>query len=308
MFPIASRLLPRFLSRALGGVAAAATLCAASVAHADTLTVGGKNFTEQLLLSNMTAQYLRAKGFTIDLKNGLGTVVMRKALESKQLDIVWDYTGTALVVYNHVKDHLNGEQSYARVKALDAPKGLVWLNPSPLNNTYALAMKTERAHADHIASISDLVSKLKSDAKVKDYVLAVDMEFASRPDGLRGLEKAYGFHLSRAKVRQMDPGLVYNALRDSQTQLGLVYLSDGRIKGFDLTPLKDDKGFFPDYSATPVVRADVLQANPKLQELLNALSAKIDTVKMREMNAKVDIEKQPVDKVAHDFLTAQGLL
>nr|WP_091911436.1 glycine betaine ABC transporter substrate-binding protein [Chitinasiproducens palmae] len=296
----------RTAARYCAGAFAALTLCA--TAQAEPLKVGGKNFTEQLLLSNMTAQYLRAKGYEVDLKNGLGTVVMRQALEGKQLDVVWDYTGTALIVYNRIKQKMEPKQAYEKVKALDAPRGLTWLDASPLNNTYAIAMKADRAKADDVHTLSQLAAKLGSDAKVKDYTLAVDMEFAGRPDGLRGMQKTYGFRLSRAKVRQMDPGLVYNAVRDGQAELGLVYASDGRIKGFDLVTLTDDKGFFPAYNATPVVRAEVLAAHPQLAAQLNQLAAKLSTEAMRDMNAKVDIEHQPVDKVAHAFLSAQGLL
>src|SRR5450830_2145314 len=88
-------------------------------AQASNLVVGGKNFTEQLILSQMTAQYLRAKGYQVELKNGLGSTLMRKAQESKQLDIVWEYTGTSLIVYNHVEEKLDPGATYARVKELD---------------------------------------------------------------------------------------------------------------------------------------------------------------------------------------------
>ncbi|MFL9922713.1 glycine betaine ABC transporter substrate-binding protein [Herbaspirillum lusitanum] len=292
-------------------LALAATMFAASATQAANLVVGGKNFTEQLLLSNMTAQYLRAKGYEVELKNGLGTTLMRSAQESGQLDIVWDYTGTSLIVYNHVEEKLDPEQTYQRVKELDAQKGLTWLNESALNNTYAFAMPRKTADELGINTLQDLADKINQDEqedKKKRHLVGVDYEFASRPDGLGPMQDLYGFSLQRSEVKQMDPGLVYTALRNDQLFAGLTYSSDGRIKGFDLKLLEDDKSYFAAYKATPVVRQDVLDKNPQLAEQLNALAAQIDTEKMTELNKRVDIDQEPVSKVAADFLKQAGLL
>ncbi|WP_413459771.1 glycine betaine ABC transporter substrate-binding protein [Herbaspirillum huttiense] len=279
-------------------------------AQAQNLVIGGKNFTEQLLLSDMTAQYLRAKGYDTDLKSGLGTTLMRSALESGQIDIVWDYTGTALIVYNHIEDKLDPDQIYQKVKDLDAPRGLTWLNQSELNNTYAFAMPREVAEKYHIRSLQDLADRINEDDKDgnKQHLLGVDYEFASRPDGLGPMQALYGFKLNRSEVKQMDPGLVYTALKNEQLFVGLTYASDGRIKGFDLQLLEDDKGYFAAYKATPVVRQDILDKNPQLAEQLNALAAKIDTATMTELNKRVDIDQEPVAKVAADFLKQAGLI
>jgi len=280
-------------------------------ANAAGLVVGGKNFTEQLILSSMTQQYLNAKGYTASLKNGLGTTIMRQALESGQIDIVWDYTGTALVVYNKIDEKLDRDQSYQRVKELDAPRKLVWLQPSELNNTYALAVPRQRAEEEGLNTIEDLADRINQAGKQdpdKKYLMGMDFEFASRPDGLEPLQALYGFSLDRSQVKQMDAGLVYTALRNDQLNVGLTYSSDGRVQGFNLKLLQDNKGFFAFYSAVPVVRQEILDANPKLAEQLNALSAKIDTAKMTEMNKKVDIDQLPIAQVAADFLRAEGLI
>ncbi|XQU68107.1 Substrate-binding region of ABC-type glycine betaine transport system [Cupriavidus sp. H18C1] len=286
----------------------AALLANAPAAAADPVRVGGKNFTEQLILSSMTSQYLRAKGLTTELTAGLGSTLMRQAMESGQLDVVWDYTGTALIVFNRVEEKLDAEQSYARVKSLDAAKGLVWLQPSTINNTYALAMPRHRAEAAGVSSLSELADKIRADGEDKRHAFAVDMEFAARPDGLEPLKAAYGLPWTRRDVIQLDPGLVYTALRNDQVQTGLVYATDGRVKGFDLVLLRDDKGFFPAYQAVPVVRKAVLDAHPQLAELLNALAAALDNASMTEMNYRVDIEQKPVDAVAADFLRQHGLI
>lgn len=286
-------------------------LCAAASAStgAQELVVGGKNFTEQLILSSMTAQYLRAKGYQVDLKNGLGSTLMRQAQESGQLDIVWEYTGTSLIVYNHVEEKLDPEQTYARVKELDAQRGLVWLDESRLNNTYAFAMPARLAEEYNIRTLQDLAARINSDtAAGKQRLMGVDYEFASRPDGLGPMQQLYGFTLAREQLKQMDPGLVYTALKNEQLFVGLTYASDGRIKGFDLKLLDDDKGYFPAYKATPVVREDVLEKNPRLADQLDALAAAIDTEKMTEMNKRVDIDQEAVSAVAADFLKQHGLI
>lgn len=289
------------------------TLCLLGMAQAGAanLVVGGKNFTEQLILSSMTAQYLKAKGYNVDLKNGLGTTIMRQAQESGQLDIVWDYTGTSLIVYNKVNEKLDMEQSYQRVKELDAARNLIWLNPSALNNTYALAVPQKEADEEGLNTIEDLAARINQAHErnpPQKYLIGVDFEFASRPDGLGPLMALYGFSLDRREIKQMDSGLVYTALRNDQLDVGLTYSSDGRIQGFNLKLLEDSKHFFPFYSATPVVRKEILDVNPQLADQLNALSAKIDTAKMAEMNKKVDIDQLPIAQVAADFLRAEGLL
>ncbi len=295
---------------ALCALAMGLALFGAARVQAQNLVIGGKNFTEQLLLSDMTAQYLRAKGYDTELKNGLGTTLMRSALESGQLDIVWDYTGTALIVYNHIEDKLDPEQIYQKVKALDAPRGLAWLDESGLNNTYAFAMPRKLAEQYGIHTLQDLADRINADDRDggKPHLMGVDYEFASRPDGLGPMQALYGFKLERSEVKQMDPGLVYTALKNEQLFVGLTYASDGRIKGFDLQLLDDDKGYFAAYKATPVVRQDILDKNPALAGQLNALAAKIDTATMTELNKRVDIDQEPVAKVAADFLKQAGLI
>src|SRR5689334_19754644 len=111
------------------GVIAATLVLGAVAASAETIVVGGKNFTEQQLMSEMTTQLLRSKGFTVDKRAGLGSAPLRQAQEAGQIDVYWEYTGTSLITYNKVTDKLDPAATYAKVKELDAAKGLVWLNP-----------------------------------------------------------------------------------------------------------------------------------------------------------------------------------
>lgn len=177
----------------------------------------------------MTAQYLKATGYSVDLKNGLGTIIMRQAQESGQLDVVWDYTGTALILYNKIDEKLDMDQSYQRVKELDAALNLIWLNPSELNNTYALAVPKKRADDEGLNTIEDLANKINQAHQQnppQKYLIGVDFGFAARPDGLEPLMALYDFTLNRSEVKQMDSGLVYTALHNDQLHVGPTYSSD----------------------------------------------------------------------------------
>lgn len=288
----------------LAGAALALSLTALS-AQAQTIVVGGKNFTEQQIMSEMTTQLLKAKGFTVDKRAGLGTAPLRQAQEAGQIDLYWEYTGTSLITFNKVTEKMDPAATYARVKELDAAKGLVWLNPSRANNTYALAMRKKDADAKGIKSLSDLAGKIKGGQAVK---FGCNAEFYARPDGLGPLQTTYGFEFGRESTVRMDTGLVYQALRDSQVDVGLVFATDGRVPAFDFVILADDKGYFPTYAMTPVVRKETLDKNPKLAELLNGLSAKLDDATMAKLNATVDVDKKTIEEVAAGFLKAQAVI
>jgi osmoprotectant transport system substrate-binding protein len=291
--------------KSLTGLLTCLSFAAMTPASAEEIVVGGKNFTEQQLLTSITSQYLTAKGYDVESRAGMGSAVVRSAQENGQIDVYWEYTGTALVVYNGVTEKLDREQTYERVKSLDAEKGLVWLNPSDANNTYALAMRRADAKKRNIKTLSDFAEVINSGTKL---VLASNAEWYAREDGYRPFSKAYGFDLPRDQIKRMDSGLTYTALKEELVDSALVFATDGRIPAFDFVVLKDDRGFFPDYAITPVIRADTLAANPKLAEQLNALSGAIDNETMSAMNAQVDVERVSVAKAARSFLEKHGLI
>lgn len=290
------------LTTLLTGAALAASL---STAQADEIVVGGKNFTEQQILASMTGQYLEGLGYDVEERSGMGSAVLRQAQENGQIDLYWEYTGTSLINYNDVSERLSPEDTYARVKELDGEKGLVWPEPSAANNTYALAMREADAQERGIASLSDLAQAVNDE---KGLSFALNAEFYARDDGWRPLQKAYDFRVGRADVKRMDSGLVYQALRDGQVDVGLVFATDGRIPAFDFTVLEDDKGYFPAYALTPVVREESLKANPELESQMNALSAELNDDTMASLNAQVDVEKKTIEQVAEDFLKEHGLM
>ena len=270
------------------------------------IRIGTKVFSEQRILGQMTAQYLQSKGYRTDVVAGLGSTVARSAQENGELDLNWEYTGTSLFAYNHQTEVLSPEASLERVRELDAAKDLIWLEPSRFSNTYALAVPREVAERDGVKTISDLARVVN--ASDEPHLIAFDIEFANRPDGLAPLVERYDMHLTRNEVRQMDPGLVYTALRNAQVYAGLVYTTDGRLDEFDLVLLEDDKGYFPDYTAAPVIRRDVLEANPEIAELMAPLARLLDDETMRALNARVDIGHESPADVAHDFLRKHNLI
>lgn len=290
------------LAKALIGAVAAVGMAAS--AHAATIVVGGKNFTEQYLLAEMTTQLLKAHGFDVVKKDGMGSNVVRQAQVNGQVDVYWEYTGTSLVTYNHVSKRMNAEETYKTVKELDAKKGLTWLNPSAANDTYALAVQQKNPKTNALKTLSDLAAAYNNG---KHLMMAVNAEFPKRPDGLPGLEKAYGFKVTRADLRPMDSGLTYQALKQGQVDVALVFATDGRIKAFNFRVLKDDKEFFPNYAIVPVVRTATLKANPGLKAPLNALSAKLTDAVMQKLNAEVDVDKKTVAAVSTAFLKQAGL-
>jgi osmoprotectant transport system substrate-binding protein len=295
---------PLKLVGCIGGLLFALAL--QSTALAQSLVVGGKNFTEQQLIAEITSQFLRAKGLSTRVRTGFSTPGVRKEQEVGLVDVYWEYTGTALVTFHHVTERLGPDEAYNRVRELDASRGLIWLLPSRINNTYALAMRKSDAAAKGITSISDLAAQIHRGERFR---LACNTEFYLRPDGLMPLQRAYQFGFHPDDVIRLETSAIYDALRDDASiDVGLVFSTDGRISAFDFLVLEDDQSFFPSYLLTPVARKSALNQHPELAGYLNALSAKLDNTTMSGLNGMVDVQKREVEEVAQSFLKASGLM
>ncbi|HTJ07173.1 MAG TPA: glycine betaine ABC transporter substrate-binding protein [Caldimonas sp.] len=282
----------------------AATLVLAAIAAAPAaaqVRVGSKNFTEQFIVAEMYAQALEAAGIKVERKINLGgTLIAHKALEEKQIDLYPEYTGTMLLAVLKGEVMTDRKAVYDKVKAEYATKGLVLLNESPMNNTYNMVVRPETAAQYKLETLSDL-------AKVaKDLKLGAGPEFRDRKDGLPGLKDKYGIVFK--EDLQMAIGLRYQALSNKQIDVVNGYSTDGMISALKLKRLADDKNLWPPYYLVPVVRKDALDANPKLADVLNRVSALLDDTSMAEMNYKVDGEKMEPRDVAHDFLKGKGIV
>jgi osmoprotectant transport system substrate-binding protein len=271
------------------------------------ITVGSKDFTEQLILGSMTVQLLEANGYQVDDQTGLGgTTVNREALEAGEIDVYWEYTGTALVNFLGVEDVITDPQeAYDRAKEADAANGLTWLAPADFNNTYTLMVTQDTVDAG-ITTISDLAAAMRDDPT--SFRLCTNAEFYARPDGFKGVEALYDFTFPEDGVIAMDSGLTYQALRDGECEVAMGFATDGRIAAFNFTNLEDDLGFFPTYNPAPVIRQEVLDADMGIGVVLNLLGATLDTATMTELNKRVDIDEEDVATVACDHLLSNGLV
>jgi osmoprotectant transport system substrate-binding protein len=289
---------------------AAATTAASgtSSAPAGTIVVGSKNFTESILTSEMYAQALEAAGFKVVRKFDLGTVdIAQAALVKGDISLYPEYTGTALLnVLKEPKDSNDPKAVYDKVAADYLSKfNLVVLDPAPMNDTNGIAVTKAVADKYNLKTLSDL-------SKVAD-----QLRFAAIPDfigprsdtdGLGSLQKTYGGFQFK-DVKSYEIGLRYQALLNNQADAVVAFSTDGEISGYGLVLLQDDKQNFPPYQFAPVVRKDVLDANPKIKDVLNAVSAKVTTEKISALNWKVDgPDKQEAQDVARAFLQSEGIL
>ena len=277
----------------------------AGTAQAAELVVGGKNFTEQLILAEMTRQLLESHGHDVTKKDGLGTTIVRAALERGEVDLYWEYTGTSLIVFNDVTEMLPAEETYQRVKELDAKKGLVWLAPSQANNTYAMAIRKDNPKTEGMETISDLAAAYNEG---EELLMGTTAEFPRRDDGLLGLQKTYDFNVERRYIRAMDIGLAYVALANGDLDVMSAQATDGQIAAHDLLLLEDDKDFFPNYALTPVVREDTLVEVPELKEILESVSTRLDDSVMQRLNGYVDVDRQSIEEVSRNYLEEEGLI
>ncbi len=276
-----------------------------SSSSSSTIIVGSKSFTENILIGSMMYDLLKAanlKGVTVENKSNLGgTMVPWNALQSGQIDMYCEYTGTGLVNILKLPVTHNPDQAYQTVKE-QYPKQfhIDWLQPIGFNDTYAIAVPKALAAQYNLKTISDLIpvaSKL---------VFGAEPEYYSRPDGYPGLISAYG--LKFASKKSLNVGLKYEATANNQIQVVDVFSTDGALIKYNLVVLQDDKQFFPPYYAAPIVREDILKAHPEVATILNKLAGKLDNPTMQKLNYQVDVQKMNADDVAKQFLTSVGLL
>jgi osmoprotectant transport system substrate-binding protein len=268
------------------------------------LTVGSKNFTEQLVLGELLAQYLGH--FTtapIDRRFYLaGTYICHQALLAGRIDTYVEYTGTALVAILKEKPVSDHAAVFNTVKNLYARKFGLEVFPSlGFDNTFAMVMRGNDARRLHLKTLSDAAA-ISSQLR-----LGVGYEFIERPDGYKGLAAKYGFKFAEAP-RVMDLGLLYRALQNKQVDIVAGSNTDGLIAALDLVVLEDDRHYFPPYDAVPIVRRATLERHPEVAAALQKLSGRITADDMRRMNYAVDGEKKDAAAVVKDFLARKSFL
>ena len=267
------------------------------------VTIGGKNFSEQDVLVEILKQTIEGNSDIKVVPKAFlgGTSVVAAALDKGDLDIYVEYTGTALLHILKEPLETNPDKAYQIVKdGYKTKKNILWLRPLGFNNTYAITLRASQADELNIKTITDLVPH------GSNFSFASDAEFAERPDGLQGMEKAY--NIKFAKASSMDAGLMYGAIQDKKIDVIAAFATDGRIPAFKLRVLKDDKNFFPPYQAVPIIRMDTLAKYPQLEDILNKLSGKLTDQEMASLNAQVDLDKKSPKEVAEKWLKSQGII
>lgn len=267
------------------------------------ISVGSKNFTEQLLLGELLAQLLEARGLKpIDRRFYLaGTYICHQALLAGRIDMYVEYTGTALTAVLKEKPLSDParvreivRQEYARRFNLQV------LAPLGFDNSFAIVMRGGDAQQMGVHTLSQL-------ARVAPQLrMAVGYEFLERPDGYQGLAKTYGLNFAEPP-RVMDLGLLYRALESRQVDVAVGSNTDGLIAALNLVVLQDDKHYFPPYEAVPIVRADTLARYPQVGYALGSIAGKISAEEMRRMNYTVDGEKKDAAVVVEQFLRTKQL-
>jgi osmoprotectant transport system substrate-binding protein len=276
----------------------------------DSFTVGSKEFTEQLILGQMTIQLLDAAGAQATDQTGLeGSVAARRALETGEVDMYWEYTGTAWLTYLGEDEPITDpEVQYDEVATADAENQIEWLEATPFDNTYAIAVREDAGDpVDGVETLSDLAALVESDPD--EATFCVGQEFASREDGLPGLVDAYDMDIPSENISNVGDAVVYNQVgTGAQCNLGSVFATDGKIAPNNLRVLEDDQQFFAVYNAALNVRAEVLEQTPELTELFDPLAASLDTETMQELNTEVDEAGETPADVARQYLEDNGFL
>jgi osmoprotectant transport system substrate-binding protein len=287
-----------------GGTSGKADLSGADI------TVGSKEFTEQLVLGQIALQVLENAGASVEDQTRLaGSVAARQALTSGQIDTYWEYTGTGWITYlKHTKPIQNSQKQYEAVAKEDLKKnGIEWLPPAPANNTYAIAVRKEAYDKLGVKKLSDFKQLINENPE--EATLCVGTEFSTRDDGLPGMEKAYGYQFPRDNLVKIDEGLIYQATdKGDKCNFGEVFATDGRIEGLGLKVIEDDKSFFPIYNPSLNVRKEVIDEYPQIKKIFAPISKKLTTETLQKLNAQVDIDGQLPEDVAQKWLSDNGFI
>jgi osmoprotectant transport system substrate-binding protein len=297
-----------FLNRT-GPSAQGGSIARGASLQGQTYNVGSKQFDEQKVLCQLTIAALQAAKATANDECGIvGSVPTRAALTSGAIDLYWEYTGTAWTIHlkqtNAIPD---SQQQYQAVKQADNRNNIVWLDPTPFENTYAFAARTETAGRLGVKTISDFAKLANSGSS--DTTLCVTEEFVGRNDGLPGVEKAYGFQVPTDNLKTLDVGPVYQAVANGNPcTFGEVLSTDGRIQTLGLTVLTDDKNFFPKYNAAVSIRKEIFDRNPDIAKVLNPIAGKLTNDVMINLNKQVSQYGKDPREVARTWLQQQGFI
>lgn len=293
--------------------AALAASLIASTADAK-VVVSSKIDTEGGVLGNMILLALQAAGIETEDRIQLGaTPVVRQAITAGEIDIYPEYTGNAAFFFNKADDPLwkDAAKGYAEAARLDLEANrIVWLTPSPANNTWAIALRKDVAEPNKLTTLSEFGAWVAGGGQVK---LAGSSEFVNSAAALPAFQSTYGFTLSPEQLIVLSGGDTAATIKAAADQTNganaaMVYGTDGAIGPSGLVVLEDDKGVQPVYQPAPIVREAVLKENPKIAEILKPIFESLDLVTLQDLNGRVQVGGEPAKAVAEDFLKSKGFL
>ncbi|HXD55796.1 MAG TPA: glycine betaine ABC transporter substrate-binding protein [Solirubrobacteraceae bacterium] len=265
------------------------------------ITIGDKNFGEEYILGDLYAQALEAKGYSVKLKENIGSSeLIYKALTSGQIGMYPEYTGTLLsAVAEQTKEPTSEKGAYEEAKAFVEKHGFTLLNYTPFYDSDALATLPGYAEENKLASIEDLKPLGKK------VTIGGPAEFATRFEGLKGLKSVYGVVPT---FKPFSIELSYKALEGKESDVQVVFSTDGQLLGGKFKVLTDPKHVFGFQNVAPVIKKSLLtEEGPAFEETVNKVSALLTTQAMQQMNKAVTLEKQSPAAVAKQFLSANGL-
>lgn len=269
--------------------------------HRPPVLLGAKSFTEQVVLGQLYAQALRAQGYTVALKQDIGsTEAIHEALTSGQIDGYAEYTGTLLSAVAQITEPKRSRRAaYDAVKAFEARRGLAVLDETPFENVDAVAVKAGFARQNKLKEVGDL-------RRLGSVKLGGPREFENRLTGLAGVKRTYG--ITRVAFEPLSIGLQYAALDKGQIRAADVFTTDPALRSGNYTVLEDPRHVFGFGHVVPIVNRKVISAEgPGFAQTIDAVSAKLTTRAMQKLNAAVDVDKETPADAARAFLEANGL-
>ncbi|MBR9923733.1 MAG: ABC transporter substrate-binding protein [Gammaproteobacteria bacterium] len=279
-----------------------------STAYAsDPVVISSKIDTEGAVLGELIIQALERGGVPTEDRLQLGgTSVVRSALEAGEIDLYPEYTGNGAFFFDMTDSPVwnSAEDAYQTVKQRDAERGLIWLKPASANNTWAMSIREDVATANGLTTLDDLAAYVNEGGEFK---FAASAEFVESAQALPAFQDAYGFELSDDQLLVLSGGNTAATMRAAAQQTSgvngaMTYGTDGGLSALGLVVLEDINGVQPVYQPSPVVRAEVLEAYPEIETLLNDVFVTLDLVTLQTLNADVAVNGFSPDQVASDYL------
>lgn len=266
-----------------------------SGASGDTIKIGSKDFTESLIVSEIYALALEENGYSVERVPSIASSVIPQAIENAEIDLYPEYTGTALLsIFNLPMDTDPDSVAETIRNAYEEGGELTTLEYAPANDSQGIAITTAASEEYGIDTISDL------QANAENIRFASQGEFEEREDGLEGLEEVYG-EFNFESITVYDNSLKYQVLSSDEADATPAYTTEGQLSNTDMYKVLEDDQLWPPYNLVPIVRQDVLEANPDIETIINDINATLDTQTVVDLNASVDIDGQDYMEVAEEY-------